>query len=197
MKKKEIYYVWVSVTPYVRQYLLDNYGVEKTDIPDLVDIRKDSLLNALFTPKLVKKSFRREKDLEENARNQRRNCRMRFLISHDIFVRHGWAISLTDEGALNKALEIRCKTILLTYLSSLYAMSGNLSYCITRFYRKFNMNDEIWPVDSIRKLWLRDKKIPKNNVFYEFEQKISTFILEKLSENGTISAKALETYENN
>lgn len=197
MKKKEVFVVWVNVTPYVRQYLKDNYGVANSTYPDLVDIRKDSQLNALFTPRLEKRSVRRERDLEQNARNSRRSCRVPFLISRDQFFRYGWAFTLTDERAFNLALEIRCKTILLTYLSSLYMLYGNLATCIQKFYQKFNFNDDIWPTDSIRKLWFRERNLPKITLIGEFEAKITDFVMGKLSDNGTIMEKGLNEYESN
>ena len=197
MKKNELFVMWVNVTPYVRQYLKDNFSVSNPTYPDLVDIRKDSQLNALFTPRLEKRSVRRDRDLDKHARNKRRCCRMPFLISRDQFFRYGWAFTLTDERAFNLALETRCKTLLLTYLSSIYMIYGNLATCIQKFYRKFNFNDDIWPTDSIRKLWFRERNLPKITIIGEFEAKITDFVLGKLSENGTINKKGLENYESN
>lgn len=193
-KQKERFVVWVSVTPYVRRYLLDNYHVQDSHYADLVDIRRDPALSVLFTPRLVKHSYRRERQLSGQA-NSRRSCRVPLLISHEQFTRHGWALSLTDEASLCRALELRCKTILLTYISSLYYVYGNLAQCIELFYRRFHYDDDIWPVDSIRKIWMRDRRTAKKSLKNDFSAKIDEIVLANLSKNGTISHQGIKTYE--
>lgn len=187
--------VWINVTPYVRQYLLDNFGVGDEEYPDLVDIRKDKQLGPLFTTRLEKKSFRFDKRIESGA-NQRRSCRVPLLISHDQFIRHGWSLTLTDEAQLSGALELRCKTIMLTYISAVYYVYGNLAQCIADFYRRFHFDEFIWPTDSIRKIWQRESRLPKKQIKTDFLQEIQHFSLVQLSKNGTIAQKGLNTYEN-
>lgn len=195
--KKERFVVWINVKPYVRQYLVDNYGVTDKNYPDLVDIRHDSQLAALFTTRLVKKTYRREKELEAKEDYKHRTCRVPLLISYEQFNRHGWALTLTDEATLVRALEIRCKTILLTYINSLYYVGGNLAQCIQLFYKSFNFNEFIWPVDSIRKIWIRESHQSQKDIKSDFLQKIQEIVLANLSKIGTITNKGLEAYGNN
>lgn len=195
-KAKEIFVVWVHVAPYVRQYLLQNFRVKCTQYADLVDIRRDPQLNLLFTSRLQKPAFRREKALDAAGCNSRRPCRIPLLISREQFTRYGWALSMTDEATLCRVLEVRCRTILLTYLSSLYYIYGNLARCIEIFYRRFHFDDDTWPTDSIRKIWLREHHTSKKTLKNDFLQKIDEIVLANLSKNGTITSQGLTIYEN-
>lgn len=195
-KKRDVFVVWVNVAPYVRQYLLQNFHVPDSQYSDLVDIRRDAQLNVLFTAKLSKPNYRRERELAAAKANSRRPKRIPLLISREQFTRYGWALTLTDEAALNKALEIRCKIILMTYLTSLYYVYGNLAQCIELFYRRFHYDDETWPTDTIRKMWLREHRGPKKNIKSDLSARIDEIVLANLSKNGTISQKGLKVYEN-
>ncbi len=196
VKKRDTYVVWVNVAPYVRQYLLLNFHVSDSQYSDLVDIRHDAQLNALFTSKLAKPSYRRERELAASSANSRRSKRIPFLISREQFTRFGWALTLTDEATLNKVLEIRCKTILMTSLTSLYYVYGNLAQCIELFYRRFHFDDETWPTDTIRKIWLRKHNGVKKSIKNDLSARIDEIVLANLSKNGTISQKGLKVYEN-
>lgn len=199
MKRDDVFVVWLHTAPYVRKYLTENFGCRRDGYDDLVDLRSDPYLHSMFVAGLERHSERFDRRLELSG-NHRRNCKVGVLITHDRFNRCGWALSLTEERRLNQLLESRCKTMLLGYLSTMYMVYGNLHLCISKFYETFGYDDDTWPEDSIRKIWLREKKIPKTNMLDDFTAKISAFFLEKLSQCGTISHRgqlmALERIEN-
>lgn len=74
---------------------------------------------------------------------------------------------------------------------------GNLNECIRLFYKTFNMTEEDWSIDAIRKMWQRDKLLPKMNVNSLNFVKSTQFILAQMSNNGTITEKGRKNYEKN
>ena len=179
-----MFYVWLHVKPYVRHYLLSQFGASVPGFTSLVDLRPDAYLANALREGLERHCERRDRQLERNQGGRRRAL-VRVLVTHEQFKHYGWALSLTEERRLNQILEARCKSILLSYLSSMYMVCGNLQVCIRKFYEEFGYDDETWPVDSIRKIWLRAVGIPKINIQEQLFEKFSTFFVGLLSENRT------------
>lgn len=196
MKKKDRFVCWIMVTPYVRQYLLTNFKVDDPDWPELVNITQDKFLDTLFRTKLVKPSTRYDKRSERNSYKYRR-CKIALEISKSDFYHYGWSLSLTDESTLAHVLEIRCRTILLSYLSAAYLIHPNLNVCINLFYKQFGYDECSWPSDSIRRIWNREQKACKISFQNDFYEKINKIVIVQLFRNGTISQSGKEAYENN
>ncbi|MEG1861014.1 MAG: hypothetical protein RR206_04915 [Bacteroidaceae bacterium] len=195
--KKERYVCWLLVAPYVKQYLLTNFRVDDPDWDDLVNISQDKYLNVLFRSRLTKPSNKYNKRIEQNSTYKYRKCKISLEISKSDFYQYGWALSPTDASVLANTMEIRCRTILLTYLSALYMVLPSLSECINHFYERFNFNETTWPVDSIRRIWTREGCINKTTLKTDLTEKIDKIILVQLFKHGTISPIGKETYENN
>ncbi len=193
MKNKDVFLVNMYVKPYVCKYLRDNFHVANGKFPHIIDLRSDSLLYRDFLNGLQKTDL----PVTQALPTQLRPCLVSIRITYDIFQRHGWELAPEAAQNINIMLEQRCKNILLTYISTLYCVTGNLARCIQIFYEKFGYNEDIWPVDSIRKIWQRDRNVPKETFYTDIIQKISDFILAKMSGNGTLTKQASRNYENN
>lgn len=195
MAKRSRYVIWVHVKEYVKKYLLMNYRVEDSDWPELVNLSKDKELNSFITARLNKPSHRRDKEIAKC--NSKRPAILAIEITEENFNRHGWALSPTDELAFNQAVTIRCDTMLVMLLSGFYMYTGNLMESIRQFYRVTGFTDDDWPMDSIRKKWLRDSKLPKIVLNNEINKKNTLFLLDVLSKNGVIVQRVRDDYERN
>ena len=194
-RKKERFVVWVHVKPYVKKYLLQNFRVEDTDWPELVNVSRDRELGIFVNSRLEKPCHRRDK--QSNSANSKRTALLAVEITEDNFYRNGWSLSPSDECAFDKAVSIRCDTMLMVLLSGFYMFTGNLMESIRRFYDITGFTDNDWPIDSIRKKWQRDATVLKITLNDEIIQKNTSLLLDKLSKNGTISQIAKNTYEKN
>lgn len=195
MKKKDRFVCWIWVAPFVKQYLLTNFKVDDPDWPELVTISEDKTLDALFRSRLVKQTHRYDKRVQ-SGNYKYRNCKIALEISKSDFYQYGWSLSPTDEMMLSNILEIRCRTMLLTYLSVAYMVTPVLSECIRQFYAKFKYDEFTWSPDSIRRIWNRDKTIDKSILKTNINEKINEIITVQLFKNGTISQQGKEAYEN-
>lgn len=195
MKKKDRFVCWIWVAPFVKQYLLVNFKVDDPDWPELVNISEDKALDVLFRSRLVKQTHRYDKRIQ-SGNYQYRNCKIALEISSSDFYHYGWSLSPTDETMLSNILEVRCRTMLLTYLSVAYMVTPVLSECIRQFYDKFHYDEFTWPPDSIRRIWNRDKTIDKSTLKSNINEKINEIIIVQLFKNGTISQQGKEQYEN-
>lgn len=194
--KKPRYVVWVHVAPYVCRYLVDNFGVVDADIENLVNISKDPGLMAFFTPRLVKSVHRYDKRMEARKYGYR-TMKVAIEVSASSFARNGWALSATDEAALAKLLELRCKGILMAFLTAHYMISGDAAASIRSFYRTFHQTEETWPYDSIRKIWNRNvSAASKKTIKTQLEREIIEKFMVQMSTYGKITEKGLAVYEN-
>lgn len=195
MKKRERYVCWINVAPYVKQYLLTNFKVDDPDWPELVNISADRSLDLFFRQRLEKQCHRYDKRIEEHGNYKYRNAKIAVEISKSDFYNFGWSLTPTDESMLCSVLEVRCRTMLLAYLSVAYMVTPVLSECIKQFYRQFNYDEFTWPPDSIRRIWNRDKTIDKQALKTSISDKIHDLIIVQLFANGTISQQGRNAYE--
>lgn len=193
-KKKERFVVWIHVKPHVKKYLLNNFRVWDEDWPELVSLAADRELSIFVSSRLSKPCHRYDQRLGAEVKGR---VRVALEITKAQFYRHGWALSPTDERDLCRALEIRCETLCKTFLTATFMYVGNLTECIRLFYKTFSMSEEDWKVDTIRKMWLRDRSLPKECLNQLNFVKNTQFILVQLSNNGTITEKGRKTYEKN
>ena len=193
-KRKERFVVWIHVKPYVKKYLLNNFRVWDDKWKDLVNFSGDRELRTFICGRLAKPHHRYDNRNEKPVRGK---VRIAIEISKEQFYRYGWALTPSDEHELSRALEIRCETICKTFLAATYMYIGNLNECIRRFYQTFNMTEEDWSLDAIRKMWQRDRNLPKMNVNSLNFVNNTKFVLVQLSHNGTISETGRNNYEKN
>lgn len=197
MKKRERYVCWINVAPFVKQYLLINFKVDDPDWPELVNINADRSLDLFFRLKLEKPSHRYDKRIDAHGNYRYRCERIAIEITRSDFYQYGWSLSPTDEAMLCSVLEIRCRTMLMAFLSASYMVTPVLSECIKQFYQRFGYDEFTWPADSIRRIWNRDKTINKHTLKTSINNKIHDLIVVQLFNNGTISQRGKEQYENN
>ena len=196
--KKEKYVVWILVTPYVKRYLLTNFAVKDSNWDNLVNISSDKHLDIVFRSRLFKPSNRYDKRISENNTYKYRSERIALEISKADFDSLGWALSPTDEAAISRAFELRCRTLLLTYLAAAYMVTPNLSACIQSFYDAYHFDDESWPADSIRRIWNRDTTIDKEALLKNnLHENINKIVAVQMFRNGTISQQGYNAYANN
>ena len=179
----------LPVKPYVRQYLLNNFLDEKNFGGDVINLRKDAELNAVFRNMLSKKSHRyddRYKDI-----SSRYSQKVYILISRDDFNRYGVDISSTDAIRFGRILESRAKSILYSYIDIYRSIGCSIKDTINRFQEIMNYPEEVWSADSIRRDYNR-RSITKREFADTLFSQIDKIFVGNLSVNRTIS----NTYEN-
>lgn len=192
-EKRDIFVLWIHVRPYVAKYLLRNYRIYEAGWDALVDISKDKELSSFVDRALMKPC----KWHDSMTKSKEGKSRIAIEISKDKFYRYGWALTATDENRLNAILENRCKNIAKMFLSTQYMWCGHLARCIQLLYKTFGWNEYDWDPETIRKMWNRDRSIPKKEVFNLIYQEKSRFVLDKLSENLQITEQGKKAYESN
>lgn len=193
-KKKDRFVVWIWVAPYVKHYLMTNFKVDDPDWEDLVNISSDKGLDLFFRHRLIKPTHRYDKRYDQRGDCKFRTCKVALEISKSDFYQYGWSLSPTDEANLAYLLEVRCRTILMTYLTAAYLVTPILSECIRKFYEVFKYNEDLWPSDSIRRIWSRSD-VDKHSLKLDISDKISKIVIDNLYKNGTISQIGKDNYE--
>lgn len=175
------FYVDIKVKPYVKQYLINNCGnpVDLTHLPKFNELYK----------KLVTRPLLRFESLNIPSSE----CYVRISISHDTFYRYGWQMSRTGQMLFNGSIERELKFFMRTYIASRAALGHSVSQCIRDFQTRFNMPEEVWNFDAIKKDIDRNTEAKKSNdvetFLNELDTKIQRIFLENLSAVGTISNK--------
>lgn len=193
MIKTPLFLVQFYVKPYVWKYLNDNFGIYSLQHPHLVDLRPDPSLYR----RLIEGLYQSSGKVMATPTCMQRTEMVEVKVSFDTWQRYGWTLTEEADRQLNIMLEQRCKIMMLTYVSMLYGLYGNLARSIQEFYERFGYNDDIWSVEAIRKTWQREKILPKVSFLNEIKQQFSSFFLEKMSKDGTITKQGLNAYENN
>ena len=193
-KKKDRFVVWIWVAPYVKHYLMTNFKVDDSDWEDLVNISSDKGLDLFFRHRLIKPTHRYDKRYDQRGDCKFRTCKVALEISKSDFYQYGWSLSPTDEANLAYMLEVRCRTILMTYLTAAYLVTPILSECIRKFYEVVKYNEDLWPSDSIRRIWHRSD-VDKHSLKLDISDKISKIVVDNLYKNGTISQIGKNNYE--
>ena len=191
-KNKERYFVYLPCKPYVRQFLLHNYGVNDPQWPDLITIVKDEFIYQQFRSRLTHASGRYDSRYGDLSRY---STKVQIEIKKDDFYRYGWALTETDTVSLCGIFEARAKSFLCTYLDIHRALGVPLSTAIRNFQDKYDFPEDVWPYDSIRREYSRNgpkESIPMVNEFFNIINKI---LMVNLSRNGTISRQAMKAYE--
>lgn len=178
-KKKDVFCLWIRVSTYAYKYLIDNYSVQDSNWPELVNIYRDPLLSAELKRRIAKPCSRYDKRLEKETHAWRKK-KIALEISEDDFYRHGWLLTHTDESYIASMIEKKVKAMLMTHLAGMFMVTGNLEKCIDNFYRNFGYSDETWPRNSIRKIWDRST-LDKTSLSGFIEKKITSLLMVQLS----------------
>ena len=177
----DIYTVNVIVKPYVARYLVNNCG-------DPVDLSKLPKLNNLFRS-ILRKSLMRH----ESLKIPDRSSYVSIIISKDTFYRYGWDLTRTDMMYFNAQIEKEIKFIMRNYVSMRAALGFPVAKCIRDFQCLFNMPEDVWSFDAIKKDIDRHTATKKDkdveNFIESISRKMNRVFVENLSNLGTVSNK--------
>lgn len=167
------YTIKVTVKPYVRAFLENNFGSP-------ADTRKDPELNNFIEFLLKEGSTRFDKNLQIKYPDE-----INIRISRDTFHRHGYTLTKTATQRLNSYLEQRIKFFARVYISNNRSIGVPLAKCIRDFQDKFNFPEDVWSAETIRKDFVRNGKFIQSKFVTNFKAELDKIFLEFLSENGT------------
>ena len=194
-KKKERYFVYIRCKPYVKQYLLQNYGAPDFDWPEAISLFKDKDLLREFRRRLIHPS-NRDQSAYEGLSMSRYSCEVHIEINKNDFYRYGWALSNTDMVSFSAILEARAKTMMFTYIDLHRSMGFTIAKAIRLFQDRYRYPEDVWSADTIRREYNRHGTKLSSELEKVLSEKINNIVVANLSANGTISHKGLKTYEN-
>jgi len=175
------FFIDVKVKPYVRQYLINNCGHP-------VDLSLLPKINDLFK-KLIRRPLLRFESLPMPPDE----CYVRIVISQDMFYRHGWEMTRSGMMQFNAEIEHDLKFIMRTYITNRASLGYPVAKCIRNFQERFNLQEEVWSFDAIKKDLDRNTESKKSddveNFLRQMDKKLHQVFLENLSGTGTISKK--------
>jgi hypothetical protein len=180
--------VELPVKPYVKQYIVLNYG-------NPADFSSNKYINERFRKCLAKPSMREAAHYKNISFSI--HCRtVKIKITQDDFYRYGWELTITDIITFGKLIESQAK-FLLHNMISFYMTFMNERDAILAFQNNFGFTEDIWPFDSIKKTYHRTTaKSEKISYTKDLSNKLENLILGNLSRLGTVSPKAVQHYEN-
>ena len=179
----------IPCKPYVKHYLNQNFGTPvnlyQSDNP--------------FLPLLKLLLHRQKKDkyptrtLNSSIYSEQANI----LLSEDDFLRVGF--DLTRNGAIvfNKEVERTFKHMMHVIVAINFTFYGNLEMAIDRFTMDFDIPEDTWPHESIRKDFMRHASVNQFNFKTTISENLTKIFLTQLSEIGTVGILTLKEYDNN
>ena len=141
-----IFFVTIPVKLYVKRFLENNYGCP-------VDFRKFPKEHGMFKRMLKKPCNHYDKMYPSES--IKKTDFVEVVISGDDFNRFGWEISRTDVVAFGKYFENHAKWVMRTVISSYVGFGAPVDRSILLFQKRFCMEEEYWPFDSIKKDFYR------------------------------------------
>ncbi len=169
--KNKTHYCFLKVTPYVYHYLLRNYGVTPSKVPDAVNFSKDPVLRRIITS-MIKAPSNRYNKRQLGYKFTKRTCQVSIVVPEA--THSGWLLTDTDASDLALILERRCHAIMIAYINMHLIFAPTLKECILDFQKKFGITEEIWSYDTIRRIYNRDNTFDrynvKNFIFREFNK---------------------------
>lgn len=153
--------VWMPCKPYVKKYLLENFGKPHDMITDLVDLTGDKRLHKMFIHHLAKGSERRE--------SEKKNTKYSEMVAVEVTLetvrRYGYLLTATELAEVNRHLEERVKMMLRTFYMMLSCVGVPLERCIVRFRDRTGLDEEDWSTDSMSKEIRRHCDIDNGDVY--------------------------------
>jgi hypothetical protein len=167
MKPSPKFFVTIPVKPYVKRYLENNYGspVNFDEHPD----EKSHFINYLKNP-----NHHRDNMYCEELKHHTEMVEV--LISKDDFMRHGFELSKTDIIAFGKRHEGAIKMAAKMYVQFKRGFS-TLKECIEDFQKLFDIHDDHWDAESIKKEIARNGIKPDINFKDEINRSFNEFFL--------------------
>jgi hypothetical protein len=191
--EKERYFVYLTCKPYVKQYLLTNYGNGDANTPDAVSFFCDKDLQNRFRSMLKKPDGNSLK-----SSDLVRYHAVPIEIRKDDFYRRGFVLSDTDSTSFCSFIEAKIKLLMCTYIDTYTAIGLPIASVIRNFQRQYDFPEDSWSYDTIRREYNRKRviKVKEDRDFgKEFFGKINQILMLNLSEIGTITPQGLKRYE--
>lgn len=176
----------VPVKPYVKRFLENNYG-------NPVDFRYHPRENEMFKRMLKKPDYHKD-HMYKNELFKQTNT-VEITISDRDFYRHGWELSKTDIVSFGKHFEHNAKWLMRSIVSTYISFGIPINIAIVKFQTRFELEEEFWPFDSIKKDFFRFKvnnEIDFNQYAY---QHLERLILINMSMAGAITQRILSNQE--
>lgn len=182
------FFVCISVKPYVRQFLINNYGYP-------IDLSHDAEVNKTFRNYLIKPDNSR--DTTYPAQICTYTELVEVVISEHDFYKHGFELSRTDTVAFGKLFENKAKLFMRSMIGVYHGLGLPMFECIYKFQTRFNFDEDTWPTHSIRKDFYRNGTDNIIDFDEEIFLKLENIILRNLSLYGTVCERTINDHENN
>ena len=170
--------ITVPVKPYVKRFLENNYG-------NPVDFRNHPRESEMFKRMLKKPCYDQENKYKKELCLHKHAVEI--AISERDFYRHGWEVSKTDIVSFGKHFEKNAKWLMRSVVSTYISFGIPINVAIIKFQTRFQLEEEYWPFDSIKKDFFRYKvnnEIDFNQFAY---QHLEHLILLNMSSAGAIT----------
>ncbi|HEY5511411.1 MAG TPA: hypothetical protein VIK10_10325 [Prolixibacteraceae bacterium] len=181
------YFVEIPVKSYVKRFIDNNYG-------DPVNFSRHPRERELFMRMLKKPANYND---HKYPNDSVRLCRtVEVPISDRDFYRHGWELSKTDIVSFGKHFERNAKWLMRSVVGTYISFGTPIQDAIQKFQLRFNMEEEYWPFDSIKKDFFRfrlDNAIDYNQFAF---QHLERLILCNMCDAGAMTQKAILYHEN-
>lgn len=193
-RKKERFFVYLQCKPYVKQYLIHEYGKPDTEWPEAVSLSSDKFLNIEFRSRLMKPSSRWNNKYDRKIHYTET---VPVEIRKSDFYEYGWSLSSTDTASFCSIIESRAKSMMYTYIGLKIALGISIATAILEFQDKYNFTEDIWSAESIRRDYSRNGNRYSIQLAHTILfDSLYNNITGKLSQNRTISLQGLSIDEN-
>ena len=177
--------------PYVKAYLMANFGRRDEIYGELLNLTSDRELYHDFLQRLKNGKGRYDSRISCTKYEEK----VYISVSRETVRRYGWLLTPTETNAFNRILEHRVKLMLRNFVSSLRVVGVPINICIERFRKSTGITELDWDTDSIRRDLNRNLDLNSVNA-EDFLQKIQKNVWCVLFEFGTISTLGLKRYTN-
>lgn len=165
--------IGLFLKPYVHQYLVNKFG----NPVNLYDSQGGDLKNFLIG--LLKKPSAK---YEKRIKLRYLTHETRIVISKSDFYRYGWEITKTDMIKFNNWVESQIKFYARCYISFDKSLGIPISRSIRNFQDEFEISEDLWSYDSIKKDFDRHGAYIEFDKISVFKDQLRNLFLEQLSE---------------
>jgi len=186
---KSDFSIQLPCKPYVKHYLTQNFG-------DPVNLyQADNPFLPLL--KLLLHSQKRDKYPSRSLSANIYSDSATIVLSEDDFLRVGFELTRNGAIVFNKEVERTFKHMMHVIVAINFTFYGNLEMAIDRFTLDFDIPEDTWPHESIRKDFMRHASVHRFNFKNTISENLTKVFLTQLSEIGTLGILTLKEYERN
>lgn len=185
--QKNQFVVTIPIKPYVKRYIEVNFGLP-------ANFENYPKINSKVRRFLRKPNTRFDKKYNDEICTYTE--KLEVVISQDYFYRYGWEISKTDTVEFCKTFEFMLKEEMLKIVSIYFGLTRSIKLSIERYQTSFNMEEEYWPYESIKKEYYRNgpKSIPNfYDMIFKIVEEISVEIVSRKRDTFTKQKKEYDT----